>query len=235
MSCSLDTAKRYLMRKGAIDGNMVIKLPLKVVNNLVNILTATAKRNYHVDRGPLFTIVQKRVNDYVSENRLVANQAAFGDIDESGLVRQAITPYPRMIEKVQLKERGTQEEPYFEIWYDGSNVGFISTQNDGSYLTTELASLSDTQQGKGIGTTAYVKLAQLAQERSLQLRSDNLDGRMSEAAIGLWERFVRTGQAEKSGNYYIFVQNLQDQQPESNYKPLESEEDGDLPALDLKC
>jgi hypothetical protein len=223
------------MRKGMIDADMVIKMPVGSVNNIIKTLTSIAKKNYHIDKGPLFTIVPKRVNDYISENRLVPNQPVFGDIDESTLVRQAISPFQRLMDKVQIEEKGTMEEPYFEIEYDDNKIGFISTQNDGTYLTSELTSLDGSQQGKGIGTVAYLKLAKLAQEKGLQLRSDTFN-RMSEAAIGLWERFVRTGQAEKLENGYIFVQNLQDESGKESYKTLQSSpKQTDLPTLKLKC
>lgn len=236
MSCSLDTAKKYLMRKGAIDSNMVLKMPTKYVNHLVNLLTAIARNKYHINRGPLFTVTTKRVTDYISQTQLVPNTDAFWDIDESGLIRKSINPSARLMDRVDLIERGTLEEPYFEIQYDGENVGHLSTENDGSNLTSELVGIRDDQRGKGIGTISYIKLAKWAQERGLQLRSDRLDGRMSEAAIGLWERFVRNGQAEKSENRYIFVQDLQDQAPEStNIELKQSKEESDLPPLDLKC
>jgi hypothetical protein len=99
-------------------------------------------------------------------------------------------------------------EPFFEVSHEGGKVGFISTENDGTYLTTRLVQIET--QNQNVGTNAHLHLAKWAKDRGLTLRSDNLgtlDGigsRMSEGAMRLWQRFVDTGQARREGDYFIF-------------------------------
>jgi len=90
-----------------------------------------------------------------------------------------------------------------EIFDNTISVGGLSAINDGTYLTIEAIAIEKT--GDNIGTNAYLKMAQFAIDNGLQLRSDVISTRMSQAAIATWNRFLNTGQAEIQDDHYIFT------------------------------
>ena len=88
----------------------------------------------------------------------------------------------------------------FYIANEGIEVGKIITTNDGTYLNIAASSVEST--GNNIGTYAYIKLAEIAKQMGLQLRSDS---KLSESSTKLWQRFESAKEAIKAGNRYIFV------------------------------
>lgn len=82
-------------------------------------------------------------------------------------------------------------------------VGDIYSENDGTYLTVFDTMIKGTK--PNTGTNAYLKLAEEARNKGLQLRSDRIKDRMSDAAKNLWNRFVDANQAEIIDGHYIFT------------------------------
>ncbi len=89
------------------------------------------------------------------------------------------------------------------VYQGGKEIGTVYSENDGTYLTT--FDVDITRGLPNAGTYAILQLAEEAQSKGLQLRSDRISDRMSEAYIKLWERFVKTGQAEIQGDHYVFT------------------------------
>lgn len=97
-------------------------------------------------------------------------------------------------------------------------IGKIFTENDGSYLTVFQTEIDGP---KNSGTFAYIKLGEEALEKGLQLRSDRISDRMSEAAIGLWEKLVRNGYVEKVDDRYLFTGKQEESEGEISDTNLE--------------
>lgn len=90
-----------------------------------------------------------------------------------------------------------------KVFQDGREIGLIYSENDGSYLTT--FDVSVTRGRPNAGTYAILQLAEEAKLKGLQLRSDRISDRMSEAYIRLWNRFLDAGQAHVENDRYIFT------------------------------
>lgn len=234
--CSLNTAKKYLMRKGLIDKNMTLTSSTSKVSSAINKLTSIAKSNYYVDRGPLFSMRQELMKNGGYNIKLIPNEGAFSDIDSvSELQNISRIPY-NLDSKVDVNIIDLEEEGTILISYMGENIGHIYGAVDGSYFNVEMANIDSRYTGRGIGTISYIKAGRELNKLGLALRSDRFE-RMSDSATGMWDKLVNVELAIKGEERYELI--YVNKQPNLSEIPnsLESPkiEEGDLPSIDIKC
>jgi len=135
MSCSKDSAAKYLIDKNLVKPNMELYSPIPSDRLLdtIEYLTNLAKNKYKVDMGELFKIRHRdvQVGSYillgnastVTKARLEANDAAFDAID---LAKQQTD----WVEQREIEERRTKEQKSVEIEYQ-------QIQEEGNYIVSE--------------------------------------------------------------------------------------------------
>lgn len=93
------------------------------------------------------------------------------------------------------------EEPSLFIYKGDNLVGHVKLENTGDQLIEREVNVYTP--GRGIGSFAYSKIAEMAQAQGFQFRSD--EGH-SEAGTNLWEGLVKQDKAEKLNNVYYYKQ-----------------------------
>ena len=105
------------------------------------------------------------------------------------------------------------EEPSLFIYKGDNLVGHVRLENTGDQLIEREVNVYTP--GRGIGSFAYSKIAEMASQQGFQFRSDD---HHSEAGINLWESLVRQNKAEKLNNIYYYKrqENIQANQEQLN-------------------
>ena len=93
------------------------------------------------------------------------------------------------------------EKPSLFIYKGDNLVGHVKFENTGDQLIEREVNVYTP--GRGIGSFAYSKIAEMAQAQGFQFRSDD---QHSIAGSNLWEGLVRQDKAEKLNNVYYYKQ-----------------------------
>ena len=135
MSCSKQSAIKYLIDKNLVKPNMELysPIPSKRLSDTIDRLTKIAKSTYGVDMGDLFRVKFRdvQVGNYLilgqastlTKARLEANDPAFEAIDRSKA--QEIFRQDREIEEMR-----TKQEKQVQIEYE-------SIQNEGNFIVSD--------------------------------------------------------------------------------------------------
>jgi hypothetical protein len=112
------------------------------------------------------------------------------------------------------------EQPSLFIYKGDNLVGHVKLENTGDQLIEREVNVYTP--GRGIGSFAYTKIAEMASQQGFQFRSDD---QHSVAGTNLWESLVRQDKAEKlSGVYYY----KQQENKQSNQEQLSVVDQSDI-------
>ena len=132
MSCSKQSATKYLIDKNLVKPNMELysPIPSKRLSDTIDRLTRIAKSTYGVDMGDLFRVKFRdvQVGNYITlgqastitKARLEANDPAFEAIDRSKA--QEIFRQDREIEEMRTKQQRQIEAEYETIQNEGNFI-----------------------------------------------------------------------------------------------------------------
>lgn len=235
-SCSLNIAKKYLMKKGLIDKNMTVTSSTDKVSAAIKKLTALAKTNYFVDYGSLFSMRQdiSPKDGYVV--KLIPNEGAFSAIDDVSEFQNIVNIPYNLDSKIDINITELGEEGTMLISYLGEKIGHIYGSIDGSNFNVEMSNIDSRYTGRGIGAISYIKAGAELNKLGLILRSDKFAERMTDSATGMWDKLVRAGLAVKGEERYeLLAVPSEPTIPITNTQINNTEQEGDLPSIEIKC
>ena len=235
-SCSLNTAKKYLMKKGLIDKNMTVTSSIDRVSSAIKKLTSLAKTNYFVDYGSLFSIKQDISPKEGYVVKLIPNEGAFSAIDDISEFQNIINIPYNLSSKIDINVTELNEEGTMIILYMGEKIGHIYGSIDGTNFNVEISNIDNRYRGRGIGAISYIKAGEELNNLGLILRSDKFAERMSDSAIGMWDKLVQAGLAIKGEERYeLLAVPSEPAIPITNTQINNTEQEGDLPSIEIKC
>ena len=89
---------------------------------------------------------------------------------------------------------------------------------------------------RGIGAISYIKAGAELNKLGLILRSDKFAERMTDSATGMWDKLVRAGLAVKGEERYeLLAVPSEPTIPITNTQINNTEQEGDLPSIEIKC